>query len=188
MKKIFKILLIVSAPLLLAAAFCGYHIYRALSLDPGFYLSGDGSGGPESALSMLFFSQNLPKGIVCGALPSHLRENIFDPKEFMEIGIAADFLFRMHDESGRRTGYELSQRYEKDSLDGELRSKWGEGTVITRYVKEDSCFRLSKEIKAEVADSVVSLKTDLSGDSSLYVGRRRKGIVTECYPPQQLRG
>jgi hypothetical protein len=98
----------------------------------------------------------------------------------MEIGTAADFLFRTHDESGRRTGYELSQRYEKDSLDGELRSKWGEGTVITRYVKEDSCFRLSKEIKAEVADSVVSLKTDLSGDSSLYVGRRRKGIVTEC--------
>ena len=180
MKKIFKILLIVSAPLLLAAAFCGYHIYRALSLDPGFFLSGDGSGGPESALNMLLFSQSLPKGIVCGTLPSHLRAEYLEPKEFMEIGTAADFLFRTHDESGRRTGYELSQRYEKDSLDGELRSKWGEGTVITRYVKEDSCFRLSKEIKAEVADSVVSLKTDLSGDSSLYVGRRRKGIVTEC--------
>ena len=180
MKKSLKILLIVAVPLLLLVAFYGYHLFRAISLDPGVYLSGDGSGGPESALSMLFFSQNLPKGIVCGTLPSHLRAEYLEPKEFMEIGTAADFLFRTHDESGRRTGYELSQRYEKDSLDGELRSKWGEGTVITRYVKEDSCFRLSKEIKAEVADSVVSLKTDLSGDSSLYVGRRRKGIVTEC--------
>ncbi|WP_173562077.1 hypothetical protein [Fibrobacter sp. UBA4297] len=180
MKKSLKILLIVAASFLLVVAFYGYHLFRAISLDPDFYLSGDGSGGSESALSMLFFSQNLPKGIVCGTLPSHLRAEYLEPKEFMEIGTAADFLFRTHDESGRRTGYELSQRYEKDSLDGELRSKWGEGTVITRYVKEDSCFRLSKEIKAETADSVVSLKTSLSGDSSLYVGRRKNGIVTEC--------
>lgn len=106
--------------------------------------------------------------------------DIFDPNEFMEIGTAADFLFRTHDESGWRAGYELSQRYEKDSLDGELRSKWGEGTVITRYSKEDSCYRLSKVIKAKAADSVVSLKTSLSGGSSLYVGRRKNGIVTEC--------
>ena len=180
MKKSTKILLIVAAPLLLVAAFYGYHSCRALSLDSGVYLSGDGSGGPESALNMLQFSKTLPQGIVCRALPDQLWANNLDPKAFLEIGAAADYLVRPYDRSGNRTGYEFSQRYEKDSLDGELRSKWGEGTVITRYVKEDSCFRLSKEIKAEAADSVVSLKTDLSGDSSLYVGRRRKGIVTEC--------
>lgn len=180
MKKSTKILLIVAAPLLLVAAFYGYHSCRALSLDSGVYLSGDGSGGPESALNMLQFSKTLPQGIVCRALPDQLWANNLDPKAFLEIGAAADYLVRPYDRSGNRTGYEFSQRYEKDSLDGELRSKWGEGTVITRYVKEDSCFRLSKEIKADAADSVVSLKTDLSGDSSLYVGRRRKGIVTEC--------
>lgn len=180
MKKSTKILLIVPAPLLLVAAFYGYHAYRALSLDSGVYLSGDGSGGPESALSMLQFSKTLPQGIVCRALPDQLWANNLDPKAFLEIGAAADYLVRPYDRSGNRTGYEFSQRYEKDSLEGELRSKWGEGTVITRYVKEDSCFRLSKVIQAASADSVVSLKTDLSGDSSLYVGRRWKGIVTEC--------
>ena len=180
MKKSTKILLIISVPLLLVAAFYGYHSCRALSLDSGVYLSGDGSGGPESALNMLQFSKTLPQGIVCRALPDQLWANNLDPKAFLEIGAAADYLVRPYDRSGNRTGYEFSQRYEKDSLDGELRSKWGEGTVITRYVKEDSCFRLSKEIKADAADSVVSLKTDLSGDSSLYVGKRKNGIVTEC--------
>lgn len=180
MKKSTKILLIVAAPLLFVAAFCGYHAYRAYSLDSGVYLSGDGSGGPESALNMLFFSQNLPKGIVCGTLPSHLRAEYLEPLDYLETGAAAEYFFKTYGINEKRIESKFSQRYEKDSLEGELRSKWGEGTVITRYVKEDSCFRLSKEIKAEAADSVVSLKTDLSGDSSLYVGRRRKGIVTEC--------
>ena len=180
MKKFLKILLIIAAPLLLVAGFCGYHFYRMVSLDPGVYLSGDGSGAPESALNMLLFSKDLPKGIVCNALPSQLRADNFDPKEFLEIGSAAEFFFRKYDRSGKRIGYELSQRYEKDSLDGELRSKWGEGTVITRYSKEDSCFRISKEINAESADSVVSFKTSISGDSSFYVGKRKNGIVTEC--------
>ena len=180
MKKSTKILLIVAAPLLFVAAFCGYHAYRAHSLDSGVYLSGDGSGGPESALSVLQFSKTLPQGIVCRALPDQLWANNLDPKAFLEIGAAADYLVRPYDRSGNRTGYEFSQRYEKNSLEGELRSRWGEGTVITRYSKDDSCFRVAKVIQAESADSVVSLKTDLSGDSSLYVGRRRKGIVTEC--------
>lgn len=70
MKKFLKILLIIAAPLLLVAGFCGYHMCRMLSLDSGVYLSGDGSGAPESALDMLLFSKDLPKGIVCSALPS----------------------------------------------------------------------------------------------------------------------
>ena len=180
MKKFLKILLIIAVPLLLVAGFCGYHFYRMLSLDPGVYLSGDGSGAPESALDMLLFSKDLPKGIVCGELPSHLRTDDFDPEKYLEIGSAVEFLSRKHDESGKRAGYELSERYEKDSLDGELRSKWGEGTIITKSSKEDSCFRVSKKIKAESADSVVLLEISTSGDSSLYVGKRKNGIVTEC--------
>ena len=180
MKKFLKILLIVSAPLLLVAAFCGYHAYRAHSLDSGVYLSGDGSGGPESALSMLQFSKTLPQGIVCRALPDQLWANNLDPKAFLEIGAAADYLVRPYDRSGNRTGYEFSQRYEKDSLEGELRSRWGEGTVITWYSKDDSCFRVATEINAESADSVVTLMTDFSGNSGLYVGKRKNGVVTEC--------
>ena len=180
MKKSTKILLIVPAPLLLVAAFCGYHAYRAYSLDSGVYLSGDGSGGPESALSMLHFSKTLPQGIVCRALPDQLRAYDLDPNVFLEIGAAADYLVRPYDRSGNRTGYEFSQRYEKDSLEGELRSRWGEGTVITRYSKDDSCFRVAKVIQAESADSVVMLKTGLSGDSILYVGKRKNGMMTEC--------
>ena len=180
MKKSTKILLIVAAPLLFVAAFCGYHACRAHSLDSGVYLSGDGSGGPESALSMLQFSKTLPQGIVCRALPDQLWANNLDPKAFLEIGAAADYLVRPYDRSGNRTGYEFSQRYEKDSLEGELRSRWGEGTVITRYSKDDSCFRVAKVIQAESADSVVSLKTGLSGDSILYVGKRKNGMMTEC--------
>ena len=180
MKKSLKILLIVAASFLLVVAFYGYHLFRAISLDPGVYLSGDGSGGPESALSMLSFSQNLPKGIVCGTLPSHLRAEYLEPLDYLETGAAAEYFFKTYGINEKCIESKFSQRYEKDSLEGELRSKWGEGTVITRYVKEDSCFRISKEIKAEAADSVVSLKTDLSGDSSLYVSKRKNGIVTEC--------
>ncbi len=180
MKKSLKIFLIVAAPLLLVAAFCGYHAYRVYSLDSGVYLSGDGSGGPESALSMLRFSKTLPQGIVCRALPDYLRAYDFDPNAFLEIGAAADYLVRPYDRSGNRTGYEFSQRYEKDSLEGELRSLWGEGTVITQYSKDDSCFRVAKVFQVESADSVVMLKTGLSGDSVLYVGKRKNGMVTEC--------
>ena len=57
MKKFLKILLIIAAPLLLIAGFCGYHFYRMVSLDSGVYLSGDGSGALESALNMLLFSK-----------------------------------------------------------------------------------------------------------------------------------
>ncbi len=180
MKKSQKILLIVAAPLLFVAAFCGYHIYRAHSLESGVYLSGDGSGGPESALSMLQFSKTLPQGIVCRALPDYLRAYDLDPNAFLEIGAAADYLVRPYDRSGNRTRYEFSQRYEKDSLEGELRSRWGEGTVITQYSKDDSCFRVAKVIQVESADSVVMLKTGFSGGSVLYVGKRKNGMVTEC--------
>ncbi|MBP5768359.1 MAG: hypothetical protein J6W51_04520 [Fibrobacter sp.] len=179
MKKSLKILLIVAASFLLVVAFYGYHSCRALSLDPGF-LSQEEVRSSESALDMLIYSKNFPQGLACGEVPRYMREDNFDPKELLEVGATADFFFKLHEIPGRQTEYELSQRYVRDSLEGELRSTWGEGTVFTHYSKADSCFRVSKEITAESADSVVALMTDFSGNSSLYVGKRKNGVVTEC--------
>ena len=179
MKKSLKILLIVAASFLLVVAFYGYHSCRALSLDPGF-LSQEEVRSSESALDMLIYSKNFPQGLACGEVPRYMREDNFDPKELLEVGATADFFFKLHEIPGQQTEYELSQRYVRDSLEGELRSMWGEGTVFTHYSKGDSCFRVSKEIKAESADSVVALMTDFSGNSSLYVGKRKNGVVTEC--------
>lgn len=179
MKKSLKILLIVAASFLLVVAFYGYHSCRALSLDPGF-LSQEEVRSSESALDMLIYSKNFPQGLACGEIPRYMREDNFDPKELLEVGATADFFFKLHEIPGQQTEYELSQRYVRDSLEGELRSTWGEGTVFTHYSKADSCFRVSKEITAESADSVVALMTDFSGNSSLYVGKRKNGVVTEC--------
>ena len=179
MKKSLKILLIVAVPLLLLVAFYGYHSCRALSLDPGF-LSQEEVRSSESALDMLIYSKNFPQGLACGEVPRYMREDNFDPKELLEVGATADFFFKLHEIPGQQTEYELSQRYVRDSLEGELRSTWGEGTVFTHYSKADSCFRVSKEITAESADSVVALMTDFSGNSVLYVGKRKNGAVTEC--------
>jgi hypothetical protein len=129
---------------------------------------------------MLIYSKNFPQGLACGEVPRYMREDNFDPKEHLEVGATADFFFKLHEIPGQQTEYDLSQRYVRDSLEGELRSTWGEGTVFTHYSKADSCFRVSKEITAESADSVVALMTDFSGNSVLYVGKRKNGVVKEC--------
>ena len=82
-KFVLKILLIIAAPFLLFTAFCGYHIFRMISLDPGFNLSGDNFADPESALNMLLGSGYLANGITCGTLPSHLRADYLDPLDYL---------------------------------------------------------------------------------------------------------
>ncbi len=96
MKKILKILLIISVPLLLVVAFYGYHSCRALSLDPGF-LSQEEVRSSESALDMLIYSKNFPQGLACGEVPRYMREDNFDPKELLEVGATADFFFKIHE-------------------------------------------------------------------------------------------
>lgn len=180
-KFILKILLIVAALFLLFASYCGYHMCRMLSLDPGFNLSGDNFGDPESALNMLLGSKDLSGGIACGTLPSHLRADYMEPRDYLKTGFSAEYFFQIYDINEKRLKSEITQRYEKDSLEGELRSKWGKGTIITQYVKEDSCYRVSKEIKAESADSVVVVDLDKPlGTSHLHVGKLKNGKVTEC--------
>ena len=176
-----KILLIIAVPFLLFAAFCGYHFFRMISLDPGFNLTGENFADAESALNILLGSNYLANGISCGTLPSHLRAEYLEPLDYLEMGFAAEYFFKTYDIDEKRIESKFTQRYEKDSLEGELRSKWGEGTVITQYVKEDSCYQVSKEINAESADSVVIVDLNKSlGKSHLYVGKRKNGIVTEC--------
>ena len=180
MKKLLIILLISAIPFLLVVGFCGYHLYRVLSLDPGFFLSDEDFHSSEKALDMLIYSKHFPQGLACGEVPRYMREDNFDPKEHLEVGATADFFFKLPEIPGQQAEYELSQRYVRDSLEGELRSTWGEGTLFTHYSKDDSCFRVATEIKAESADSVVTLMTDFSGNSGLYVGKRKNGVVTEC--------
>jgi len=129
---------------------------------------------------MLIYSKHFPQGLACGEVPRYMREDNFDPKEHLEVGATADFFFKLPEIPGQQAEYELSQRYVRDSLEGELRSTWGEGTLFTHYSKDDSCFRVATEVKAESADSVVTLMTDFSGNSGLYVGKRKNGVVTEC--------
>ena len=181
MKKFLKILLIIAAPLLLVAGFCGYHFYRMVSLDSGVYLSGENFADPESALNMLLGSSYLANGITCGTLPSHLRVDYLDPLDYLEAGFSAEYFYQTYDINEKRLKSEITQRYEKDSLEGELRSRWGKGTVITQYVKEDSCYRASKEINAKSADSTVVVELDKPlGTSHSYVGKLQNGKMTEC--------
>ena len=180
MKKLLIILLISAIPFLLVVGFCGYHLYRVLSLDPGFFLSDEDFHSSEKALDMLIYSKHFSQGLACGEVPRYMREDNFDPKEHLEVGATADFFFKLPEIPGQQSEYELSQRYVRDSLEGELRSTWGEGTLFTHYSKDDSCFRIATEVKAESADSVVTLMTDFSGNSGLYVGKRKNGVVTEC--------
>ena len=122
-KFVLKILLIVTALFLLFAAFCGCHMCRMLSLDPGFNLSGDNWGDTESALNMLLGSSYLANGITCGTLPSHLRADYLDPLDYLEAGFSAEYFYQTYDINEKRLKSEITQRYEKDSLEGELRSR-----------------------------------------------------------------
>ena len=58
MKKILKMLLVVAAPLLLVAAFYGYHFYCAKSLEKMRYSDADVSAvDAERAVSILIYIQ-----------------------------------------------------------------------------------------------------------------------------------
>ena len=78
MKKLLIILLISAIPFLLVVGFCGYHLYRVLSLDPGFFLSDEDFHSSEKALDMLIYSKHFPQGLACGEVPRYMREDNFD--------------------------------------------------------------------------------------------------------------
>ena len=168
----------IAVPILLTAAFYGYHVYRAISLDKE-------KRWTYSATALSFFTSSVEwdKTIRCNPLPKSLKnQQLFDPRDYLEIGSVADVYYGTHDKFGKQNGFELKNRYEKDSLDGDARSKWGTGIIISEYEKKDSCYNSSKFIEVEDEDSVIVTEINKisKNETRRYIGERKNGIVTEC--------
>ena len=119
--------------------------------------------------AMYFFesSLKLEKGILCGTGLSYLG-SLNRIENDLEIGSVVDV------NNGK-------YRYEKDSLKGDERLKWGAGVITSEYSKYDSCFRSIKLIEVDDADSVKITKIDnVWGETTRYIGKRQNAIVTEC--------
>lgn len=178
MKIVLKVLLITAITILLTAAFYGYHVYRAISLD-------NEKRWTYSATALSFFTSSVEwdKTIRCNPLPKSLKnQQLFDPRDYLEIGSIADEYYGTRDAFGKQNGFELKYRYGKDSLDGEARSKWGTGIIISEYKKKDSCYNSSKFIEVEDEDSVIVTEINKisKNETRRYIGKRKNGIVTEC--------
>ena len=178
MKIVLKVLLITAITILLTAAFYGYHVYRAISLDKE-------KRWTYSATALSFFTSSVEwdKTIRCNPLPKSLKnQQLFDPRDYLEIGSIADEYYGTRDAFGKQNGFELKYRYGKDSLDGEARSKWGTGIIISEYKKKDSCYNSSKFIEVEDEDSVIVTEINKisKNETRRYIGKRKNGIVTEC--------
>ena len=168
----------IAVPILLTVAFYGYHVYRAISLDKE-------KRWTYSATALSFFTSSVEwdKTIRCDPLPKSLKnQQLFDPRDYLEIGSVADVYYGTHDKFGKQSGFELKNRYEKDSLDGDARSKWGTGIIISEYKKKDSCYNSSKFIEVEDEDSVIVTEINKisKNETRRYIGKRKNGIVTEC--------
>ena len=119
--------------------------------------------------AMIFFesSLELEKGIWCGTGLSYLGA-LNGIENDLEIGSVVDV------NNGK-------YRYEKDSLKGDERLKWGAGVITSKYSKYDSCFQSIKFIEVDDADSVKITKIDnVWGETTRYIGKRQNAIVTEC--------
>ena len=168
MKKILKMLLVVAAPLLLVAAFYGYHFYCAKSLEKMRYSDADVSAvDAECAVSILIYSMGLDKGIKCE--PTGLiEENVND---YLEAGMTAD-VYELDTIMDRRI------EKEHDDLGRTSIAVYKKKRNIGCYGKEESV-RLK-----ENADSLFGVTCSLFPDKNVrqkfYVGKRRNGIVTEC--------
>lgn len=119
--------------------------------------------------AMIFFASSLEleKGIWCGTGLSYLG-SLNRIENDLEIGSVVDV------NNGK-------YRYEKDSLKGDERLKWGAGVITSEYSKYDSCFQSIKLIEVDDADSVKITKIDnVWGETTRYIGKRQNAIVTEC--------
>lgn len=168
MKKSLKILLVIATPLLLVAAFYGYHFYCAKSLKKMRYSDAEVSAvDAESALSILIYSMGLDKGIKCEP-KGLIEENVND---YLEEGMIADVY---------KSDTILDSRIEK------VRDDLGR-TTIAMYKKKRKigCYdKVESVILKENADSLFGVTCSLFLDKDMrqdfYVGKRRHGIVTEC--------
>ena len=166
-------LLVVAAPLLLVAAFYGYHFYRAKSLEKMRYSdAGAFATDAENAVNMLIYSMKLDKGIKCEPLLKRLiGENLND---YMEAGMAAD-VYELDTIMDRRI------EKEHDDLGRTSIAVYKKKRNIGCYGKEESV--ILKKNADSLYGSTCNLITFLLREyvrQEFYVGKRRNGIVTEC--------
>lgn len=157
-------------PIMLVAAFYGYHFYRAKALEKMRYSDAEVSAvDAESALSILIYSMGLDKGIKCEpSLKRLIGENLND---YMETGMTADV-------------YELDtimdRRIEKEHDDLGRTS-----IAVYKKKRKIGCYdKVESVVLKENADSLFGVTCSLFLDKDMrqdfYVGKRRNGIVTEC--------
>ena len=123
MKKFLKIAFWILLPIMLVAAFYGYHFYRAKALEKMRYSDAEVSAvDAESAVSILIYSMGLDKGIKCEP-KGLIEENVND---YLEEGMIADVyksdtildsrIEKVRDDLKRRNGIvtecEIYYRYE----------------------------------------------------------------------------
>ena len=166
-------LLVVAAPLLLVAAFYGYHFYCAQSLKKMKYSNAEVSArDAEKAVNMLIYSMKLDKGVKCEPLLKRLiEENVND---YMEAGMAAD-IYELDTIMDRRI------EKEHDDLGRTSIAVYKKKRNIGCYGKEESV--ILKENADSLYGSTCNLITFLPSEDvrqEFYVGKRRNGIVTEC--------
>ena len=168
MKKFLKIAFWILLPIMLVAAFYGYHFYRAKALEKTRYSDAEASAvDAESAVSILIYSMGLDKGIKCEP-KGLIEENVND---YLEEGMIADVY---------KSDTILDSRIEK------VRDDFGR-TTIAMYKKKRKigCYdKVESVILKENADSLFGVTCSLFLDKDMrqdfYVGKRRNGIVTEC--------
>ena len=144
MKKILKVLGIIAIPLLLIAAFYGYHVYRAISLDEE-----NSRTYSATALSFLTSSEEWEKVIRCNPWPKSLSQQRFDPKEYLEIGSIADVYYGRHDKFGKQNGFELKTRYEKETARLEAEFQAAHEQIAEKYQKEIDSYKESLAAKTQ---------------------------------------
>jgi antitoxin component YwqK of YwqJK toxin-antitoxin module len=167
-KKFLKIAFWILLPIMLVAAFYGYHFYRAKALEKMRYSDAEVSAvDAESAVSILIYSMGLDKGIKCEP-KGLIEENVND---YLEAGMIADVY---------KSDTIMDRRIEKEHDD------LGR-TSIAVYKKKRNigCYgKVESVILKENADSLFGVTCSLFLDKDMrqgfYVGKRRNGIVTEC--------
>ena len=182
MKKFLKIAFWILLPIMLVAAFYGYHFYRAKALEKMRYSDADVSAvDVESAVNMLIYSMELDKGLKCEPLPERLSvENVND---YMEVEMTAD-VYRLDtilDSRIKKHRGKLGRTsivvYERNYKIGCYDKLWSSSL----NENEDSLFGVRNVFWLNPCGwSLLSPFPRVNMNSQFYVGKRRKGVVTEC--------
>lgn len=172
LKFLLKIFLVLFILVFGVASFCGYHIYRAISLDDYEIKFGVTDGHAATALNFFEASLASYEGISADPGPEHLGIENFTVSQHLGLNSVA-YDHRKFDKLNSS-----EYRYEKYKLTGALRDKWGEGSVFAKYHKtEDGWFNATKTMTVESGDSTIVLV------SKNFYGERDELYVTKKSGP-----